>query len=510
MALVGPSRQAALDINIGAALVWLMASSVLVTRRWGPGTALCYLGLLLSAITLSLGPGGPYDFRLDFATTCLWGVLVAFIATTHSSGGWGTYVLATALGLALLATRLVAGFYLVPFGASIALISALAPSAYGAARARWRWSIVAGVWAIAMVIILASNLEGFADYYIRGHVTGGEAQVRRLTTGLASLRDDLLFYPRRVLADHLGGAFIVVAAIWFLVAIGIRILLRGNPAGNETSAPDSQQQSWWWLAVAGMAIAVPYAVLTVSAQKSSPVAGVFVGPITILIVGALALAARERARPSVSAALSALGVLTVSFALLSQWRQSGVNIRGLPDRGQLAGLTQVVADLAPWLTERSGQSPMLSMDAHHVEISSTTIQVSIYERTHSWIDLRGGRLGHGAIEQPFTRDEILDEARQSDVLILTDRPAPWVPAYPADTSVRDHHAVLLSYAREHMLLHQARTVGGITFWTFVRPRLSEPTTSASTGRIDWRSSPGLSSGAVLPAPILGDTAWSST
>jgi hypothetical protein len=50
---------------------------------------------------------------------------------------------------------------------------------------------------------------------------------------------------------------------------------------------------------------------------------------------------------------------------------------------------------------------------HYVEISSTTVQALLYERTGVWFALHGGQLGHGTIFDPFDSATLAQEARNS-------------------------------------------------------------------------------------------------
>ncbi len=177
MSLVGPSRMAALDLSFVFAVAWLGITTVVLKKRFGAWVSLCALGLLVSTGTFTLGPGGPFDFRLDFATTCLWGGLVAVIATATGRERPWYYVIVAASGLILMTTRLLSGFYLVPFGISLIALSMLlnAKERGLGASARW-WMMITAVWAIALALIIGTNFETFSNYYIRGHVTGGRGR----------------------------------------------------------------------------------------------------------------------------------------------------------------------------------------------------------------------------------------------------------------------------------------------------------------------------------------------
>jgi hypothetical protein len=63
MSLVGPVRMAALDLNLLLATLWFGHHGHCCETTLGIGAGLSALGLLMSAATFYLGPGGPFDFR---------------------------------------------------------------------------------------------------------------------------------------------------------------------------------------------------------------------------------------------------------------------------------------------------------------------------------------------------------------------------------------------------------------------------------------------------------------
>src|SRR5439155_21332731 len=96
--LSSPGRLQALDVNLAHLLLFLGISTVCIRRTFGPGPALAFLGLVLSARTMTVLIGGPFDFRLDFAAMCAWDALVAVLALAGEMRTWRQVAAVVLLG----------------------------------------------------------------------------------------------------------------------------------------------------------------------------------------------------------------------------------------------------------------------------------------------------------------------------------------------------------------------------------------------------------------------------
>lgn len=481
MQSVGPGRLGALDVNLAMLLLWLGVTSYAVKRAFGISASVVALGLILSSAIVLNHPGGPLDFRLDFSAMCIWGILVALTAVANGRIGWGKGAVILLVGCALIANRFISLTYLLLFGGLVALLGI----AMGwRARPGWRriWSPmipIVTVWAVLAVVILILNYDLFQAYYVRGHVTGEEPALRRLAAGIATLRDDLLFYPRTVIWEQLGRSFHVPATIVLLVSLASGLVARrrsiwpwkSGGVSNAEAGTVPTRAFVWFFGVAALALVASYLPLTVAQQKSPVVSGPFIPPVVLLVVGIgiwLSRAAWDH-HPFTLARLGfrLLGPAIVAAALLFQWQRIQAGLPGLPPVRSLQAYTQIVDDAIPYVAAAHGRLPVWSMDSHYVEIASTTVQVFTFERTGVWINLAGA-LGHTAIEQTFTEASLLQIARSSDFLLLAKRPPGTRLIFPADQSVLDQHHVLEQYAQTEMTLVNQYEIQGTPFLLYVR------------------------------------------
>src|SRR5688572_21111679 len=284
MQIVGPGRIGALDVNLALLLIWLGVTSYAVKRAFGVSASLVALGLMLSTAIVLNHPAGPFDFRLDFATMCLWGILVILIAVSSSQLRWTNLAAILVVGSLLVVNRFISFTYLLPFGA---LVTLLAIVTNWRTNHGWRrlWSpmiLVVTAWAAVVGLIVVLNFTMFEGYYVQGHVTGTEPALRRLQVGVEGLRDDLLFYPKTVIREQLTRSFHIPATLGLMLSFtgGVRVwwsavvvwwsaLFIRKPEESPFRVADwvPSRTMVWFLGVATLALVAPYIPLTLAQQK---------------------------------------------------------------------------------------------------------------------------------------------------------------------------------------------------------------------------------------------------
>jgi hypothetical protein len=482
MQLVGANRVTALDVNLALLLLWLGVTSYAMKRAFGISVSLVTLGLLLCSAAIMNDPGGPFDFRLDFAAMCLWGALLALIATSDDRPGLGTQVAIVLLGVALIVTRFISIFYLLPFGGLVVIASVVRRVRRETSWRRWwSWMIpVVAVWTMLGGILIVLNFEMFSGYYVRGHLTGDEVAIRRLSGGLLSSWDDLAYYPRLLWNFQLQSTFSYAAGAVLVLALTLGLYLGRSPlwpaklrrSPDPVAAP-KRQPLGWLLTVALLALIACYCTLTVAQQKSLVVAGTFVPVVVLLIVG-LAVRLSPGAwdeQPSRLARLTALmlGPVIVAAGLSYQSGRIGPVLPGMAQLSVLETYARMLDDLVPYIADAGDRPIVWSMDGHYTDLSYSTIQVFLYERTGRWVNLVGGGIGYGAFEHQYTPDELLKAASTSDVLILTIWPPGTRRSFPDDQSIQDQHEILDRYAEANLELLGTYQLN-VPYLIYVRPR----------------------------------------
>lgn len=457
--LIGPSRLAALDLNLVYYLLFFGVTAEAARRTLSLPAALVAMGLLASALTLTRIGGGLFDFRLDFVAMCLWGSLLSLTALAYPGSRRFVPLAVMVLGTMLILSRLIAAVYLLPFLGALWLGTVVV---HVSKRRRtlelnplWLLATLA-IWVAALAALVYFNLESISGYYIRGHVTGEEKDVRAAAAGLLTLFDSLGYYPRSLERDHLGPQFLQL--VWFSLIAVLVPAIPGFIRGPGSWSP----RLAWTCGVLGLGFLIPYVVLTVNQQKNDVVGNVFV-PTIALVTAAIFYVLGQRAIAWGGAAarwwVAAVAGLVLIAGLFWQFQRISQRQYDPTPRNDLAAYTALVDDVGAYFGQDHRAPVLWAIDEHFDFLSAGTVQVFAFERHRKWFDFRPG-LGHGPIEWSLSPKQVLDEAASSDVLALTRRDGGPPLYYPYDVSVAAAKPALFELAeRDFVLLHRSPMFG---------------------------------------------------
>ena len=371
--LAGPSRSAALSLNMLAFLAFQLALFLWVKRETrSPWLAfIAAAGLLMITSPWKPRPGCAYDFRLDWFAVCAMGVaLVACLNTSRFLRTPASLLFGLSVGVALL-TRFLTGAYF----AVIFLVLAIDCLC---AHDRWRRLLnllLAGF--VATLIagpIFWLNRETIYTYYVWGHFIGPESGLRSSHLGFMS---SSAWIWSRVWIHHVGAPFVCFIA-GTLLASSVSLLL----------APKNPRESGFDFVVKPVHLLPPIAfalcpalVLTLHFQKTDQVLGVVVpGVVVFLILVALhglrAASSVAQARTAFAALAAALGVFVARMA-------DNPHSQAFIDQ---ARLTLHISDYIAKRSAATGLSaPRVAVDRVTDSLDAQVLRVTCYERHHRWI-----------------------------------------------------------------------------------------------------------------------------
>jgi hypothetical protein len=284
--VLGPSRLSAL--TLGFAYFALFQVALVGTVRWLTGrwsAAFLGLGLLLAARSTFLDPGGIMDFRIDFCALSLFGLFLCIAIRSEMFRLWPWSAGVSAMAILLFFFRFLATTYLVGILGLLfvwfclkAWICRADPDKGPAYLRRVGGLALVGILCAAVMLpAVLLKWHDIKNYYI-DHLFNHENEVRCEEYGYTGTVVRLLYYPKSLLLDHAGPAFLwlgggVLCAC--LALAGARILRKSAHAGSsEAPAP---AHSEFALMFALLGAIVPLAVLTAYGSPSPVVGGIAVG-----------------------------------------------------------------------------------------------------------------------------------------------------------------------------------------------------------------------------------------
>ena len=377
--LFGPSRSAALSLNMLAFLVW-QAALLWALPRLSGSHALGWIAFgLLPALAgpWAAGPGSAVDFRLDHGAMCLMGVSAAAALLTRGfrHRGWSIFFGAV-VGATVLERFLTAAYF-----APIFFAFSLGIAAGDARRTRWMNLGLAGLVATLMVgPEFWINWNWIYNYYWMGHIAGAESSVRApMLDAWASLH----YVIGGLCYLHLG-RFLLGTLAFLSTLLGLAALIgRRRPF----SWPDRD-----WLFVALVFLLLPAAILCVHRQKSEYVLGVLVPGLLLLLLWTWAALLRcyedDPAAPPTFPSVPTtvfLSLLAGGGFFLSRQLPAPYDADFISANAQVYRLAERIhrASLTPELTE-----PYVGFDQLSDGLDGLVLRVICYERHHTWVPIR--------------------------------------------------------------------------------------------------------------------------
>ncbi len=365
-AFTGPSRSAALALNLLALVAWQLALLVGVLRVGGGralATAAAMLPLALAGPWNDI-PGSAYDFRLDHLTMCALGVTSALALTTAGfRSRRGSLLFGAAVGLTLL-TRFLTGTYF-----AVIFVALLVWILRGDERGRraTHLTLAALVAFLFAAPIFWINREWVWNYYYIGHYVGPESTIRSQHFGLVR---SLAFVGGELADRHLGSFFLLLAGA-SMAALAVFRPAAGRGPGDHSP----------WV-IGAVFLLAPALVLTLHQQKSEVVVSALVpGAILLVVALWLALAGRDRDTPRLRVGAALIALAAFAFFTLRQLAPG-------PDAGFIADNRKVAA-LAETLFTRARAAgldhPAVAVDHITDCYDAQVIRTIVFERSKQWV-----------------------------------------------------------------------------------------------------------------------------
>ena len=400
----GPSRSAALSVNMLALIGWQVAlyfgvSRTAQSRALGLATALLPLALVGPWQDI---PGSAYDFRLDHLAMCALGITAAVgLLTDGIRSRRGARWFGICVGVTILTRFLTAAYFVILFGLLAAWIAA------GTDRRLRSWNLLRSALLAAVIAVpfLWINFESVRDYFSATHYFGAGSALHSESMGVGhSLRFVLTELARR----HLGVVIGVIVAAGALILA----LLRGSP-------PRPGRNDAVVLGV--LFTASPLLVLTLHDQKSEVLTGALVPGMITLAVGLWNAAARRASERAVWFWTLACATTIVALFTRSQLRPAyppGIqaDIRQVNTIADRLYLRAQGAELA---------EPRLAIDHRTEALDGPALRILVYERKHAWLTFSMTLPAGGDL----TERQIMERLRDSDFVFVTEEgPEPTSPA----------------------------------------------------------------------------------
>ncbi len=449
--VTGPSRSAALSLNMLALIAWQTATFFVVAR-----TARSYAaGFVAAGLLLALksawrsDSGSAFDFRLDWMAACMFGLALAAAQFTNRFRQSGpSIIFGVSVAVAVL-TRFLTGTYFVVIYLLFAVWVVR-----GTERGRGLGNLLlSGIVAAAIAgPVLWPSRETVYNYYFIGHFTGPESALRSENMGVFKSAQWLF---ESFFQIHVGAEVAILAVILSTLLIVLLFFkpVRADDPGFEPVGSLSPIFPSFAFFIA------PALVLILHSQKSAAVLSILLPGMAGLLTWIIAQMMKAvRPRTNQALAWGTVGVVAIGFL---------VTMRRNPHSDEFLQSARKVASIADTIAHRSEQAglnePRIAVDRVTDCLDAQVLRVICYERQHRWIRMLMMLPTGLSEDRPALYWERL---AISDFVFLTEdgNSGYW----PYDHQLAAMRPETLSWAKEHMKQVESFSLPGIRMTLFER------------------------------------------
>jgi hypothetical protein len=503
--IIGPWRTAIISLNLVHFLaLQLVLFAVVRDRTRNVDLAWIAIALLLlcGAVFMGavMGAGGIYDYRIDFAAFCLYGIWVCLIVWSRTFRDTERALIVGVVGIFLVLLR----FFTVVYVAAILgtllisfIVAIKQPLGRRLAIQRARNVLLSGLLTASFVCpVLFLARDAIYSYYVVGHFLGEEKYIRAQEAQLFTALDHLLFYPKFLFVHQIGN---LTARLLAVLAIGVVVCAFVVERASSRDLVKRLRYYRFEFIALGVAVIAPLAILTIDISKSPVVGAIVVVPVILTVVlfcaaiwprkllqiglvdmlpftglspaGTMPVVMRRGVNTGLRKAVtirigSLLSISALIFAIYVFVSRGRINPWWPMSRADLVEISRLNTKTAHYVLENGIAKPIASFDRVVDYFNRGTLQLFGFEEFHRFTPFEA-RFGHGIFATE--RDIALELIEQSDIVLLTDplrgREAP----YPMNTKIREYWDELSTWTAENRLLLAAGNIMGIPHRVFVKP-----------------------------------------
>jgi hypothetical protein len=463
--LFGTSRLTALSISFFY-FALLLCVCILVVKRFSRKlyVPIIFLALLLSIQTPFLPFGGVTDFRIDFIAFCLYGIFITCVIRSQIFLERKWTIIAALLGCILILFRYITAVYI---GLNFFLMFL-----YLCCNKYWQYTDIARLQSNKRIInlLIAGSIIGlFAfipclmlsghaiyNYYVVGHVLGGEKYIRSILVGSNGLFASLTFYPRLIIFRHLGINLVAIClrllAIGFLLFILAKVFNnKREPRKKHVIVNNNILSSNFAIGCVFLVLSIilPLIILTLDVSKSFVVGGIVVMPILWLVMWIFLRLDEKRTviTNRIDWINYIIAIVLLIIGVYSQYHgyhrsQSAARLQ------DLQSISKMYNDIGNYTVAKKIPVIYLSVDSIKDSLSAGNLVVLYFEKYGKLLN----------VEQPMwktlfpvDKQQVIRALQKSNVVIVNLSGYRGITNYPFDNSIRNMREFMMQYVKRHFV-----------------------------------------------------------
>lgn len=352
--------------------------------------------------------GDILDFRQDFIAFCLYTVwLSLLILYNFKSNKKYKYLSAVAAGL-LIFCRMLSCIYIVINIFIIEFIYVFVTKQYGIKDGflniiKYGFIVIlSGGW------FLLIKIPSFLSYYINLHMMNAEPEIRAAEQNVYTLMDNILFYPKSLLNDHVG---IMLICILCLIVIYQFFILKKKISTEQKLG----------LLICIVSIIVPIFILTIDLSKSSVVINIISGAVVLLAALLWSIINSDKNGYKVFSIIFLIGF---SFFIKNiSFKHQGYAVQ---EQKQLIKINDMIAE---YIIDNENDEPRILVDHLFDAIKDSSVEYWLNEKYRKKISVldaidvmnpsSDGIVEVSEVAKIFTDEEIMEALNKADIIVVS-------------------------------------------------------------------------------------------
>lgn len=390
-----------------AQIVGSMTIYKISKNKWN---ILLFIGLFLSLKSPFYWAGDLLDFRQDFAAFCLYTIWLSFLILYISTENSRYFLYSALVAGTLIFCRMLSCIYIVFNIFTLEFIynfifkkikiteGIINIIKYGL------FVIIGGGW------FLLLRIPNFLSYYINLHVMNDEPAIRAVEQKVYNWQDNILFYPKSMIKDHIG-----IFLMCLLIIVGGYGFLIVKKKLNVIQKII--------LLECIISILIPIIILTIDVSKSSVVINIVSGAVVSLIALLWIVVDEKKVklRKKIPVIIFLVGI-TFFIKNITSCHQ-GYSIQ---EQRPLIKINSIIAE---YIIETENNEPRILVDHLFDAIKDTSVKYWLYENYKKNINVldavdamnpfEDGIVKVSEVAKTFNDEEIADALDKADIIVVS-------------------------------------------------------------------------------------------
>lgn len=376
-----------------------------------------YIFLFIGLFTMLMSPfywaGDLLDFRQDFIAFCLYtcwcGLYIVYLYTDSKK----FFFMSAFFGGMLVFCRMLSIVYIC---VTLLLINVFYVFIYK--RVSLKKQLVSMLYyAIVMILsggwFLVLKLKSFFSYYINLHARYLEPEIRAKEQNVYNLKDNILFYPKSLVIDHLGIGLTILSLCILILVVATYFYKKNKYVVKEKLC----------ILFVLFTIFVPIVILTVDISKSSVVVNIVSGCVILLLT--LLIYFSLDFKKNFVIGLVFICSLYGGYCYVSN---SMSEHRGYSDLEQKA-LLNINSEISEYIIENDVENPKILVDHIFDAIKNESVtyylaekydeNVYVYNAIQAMNPSSDGIIRQSEVARTFTEEEIKEALECTDIIVIS-------------------------------------------------------------------------------------------